>query len=385
MDKDSSIKQQNRLTRVVCTFVFSLFVFFFLYYYQADLLTVMQHVFSKGQTHYNHFIGAVLITLVLLIVQVCVVRLFRKMQMAWAFTFVPSALFLILLTDVHPSENDGLLVFGKWVYLCPIALAIYALLAWGSYASGFTVALHKMSKGWARQLWTNILILFLIILMVCCCSFGDKSYHARIHVEQLLTDGDVDGALRVLAHHSGEDENMTMLTAYALSRKRTLAEDLFEYKLCGDSRSLMPYGTKVKFEMFPDSTFYNYLGGWYVQRMSTMRYLNYQLRHKRMNKVAADYLLCGYLMDRNLDAFVSNIGKYYTVNDSVALPKHYREALLLYTHLHSNPSIIYNNSVMNADFQDYQQLEDSIADKFERKTKLRDTYGNTYWYYYQYR
>ena len=379
------MKQQTMLTRVVCTFVFSLFVFFFLYYYQADLLTVMQHVFSKGQTHYNHFIGAVLITLVLLIVQVGVVRLFRKMQMAWAFTFVPSALLLVLLTDVHPSETDGLLVFGNWVYICPIALAVYAFLVWGSYSSGITVALCRISRSWVRQLWTNLLVMFLLILLVCCCSYGDKDYHARIHAEQLLADGNVDGALDLLKTHSGNNENMTMLTAYALSRKRTLAESLFEYGLCGNSRSLMPYGTKVKFEMLPDSAFYDYLGGWYVQKMSTMRYLDYQLRHKRMNKVAADYLLCGYLMDRNLDAFVANIGKYYTVNDSVALPKHYREALLLYTHLHSNPSIIYNNSVMNADFQDYQQLENSVADKRERKNKLRDTYGNTYWYYYQYK
>ena len=40
---------------------------------------------------------------------------------------------------------------------------------------------------------------------------------------------------------------------------------------------------------------------------------------------------------------------------------------------------------MNTDFEDFQKLEKSVADERERQTALRDTYGNTYWYYYQYK
>ena len=116
-----------------------------------------------------------------------------------------------------------------------------------------------------------------------------------------------------------------------------------------------------------------------------MKYLDYQRRHGRMNSMAIDYLLCGYLLDRNIDAFAANVTKYYEVNDSVALPKHYKEALVMYTHLRSNPRVIYNNNVMNTDFEDFQKLEKSVADERERQTALRDTYGNTYWYYYQYK
>ena len=39
---------------------------------------------------------------------------------------------------------------------------------------------------------------------------------------------------------------------------------------------------------------------------------------------------------------------------------------------------------MDADFQDYQALERKFPDKRERQTALRATYGNTYWYYWQY-
>lgn len=101
-----------------------------------------------------------------------------------------------------------------------------------------------------------------------------------------------------------------------------------------------------------------------------------------LNTVSVDYMLCSFLLDKNLNAFVDNIGKYYAINDS--LPKHYKEALLLYTHLHSAPKLVYNNDVMNADYQDYQKMERNFADGRERKNELRGTYGNTYWFYYQY-
>ena len=385
MNIKSSTKIQNTISRGVCTFVFTLFTFFYLYYYQADLLTVMQHVFSKGQTHYNHFIGAVLITLVLLILQAGVAKMFGKMKIVWALTFVPSAFCLSWLTDVRLSADDGQLEFGVWAYVLPFALAAYALLVWGSKASGLSDALGKMLTNSVRNVWISLLVVLLSILLVCFSGNNDKVYHARIHAEQCIIDGDNNGALAVLRGCDGRgDGNFTMLTAYALAREHKLPECLFEYQLGGGSRAMMPDGYAVKFEMLPDSSFYSFLGGCYVQRMSTMRYLDYQRRHRRLNRIAIDYLLCAYLIDRNLDAFAANITKYYSVADTVALPKHYREALMLYTHMRSTPRVIYKNSVVEADFQDYQKLEKSISGVCERKTALRETYGNTYWYYYQY-
>ena len=41
--------------------------------------------------------------------------------------------------------------------------------------------------------------------------------------------------------------------------------------------------------------------------------------------------------------------------------------------------------ITEADFADYQQLEHSEPNnKVLRQNLLRDTYGNTYWYYYEY-
>lgn len=129
---------QDTLKRVLCTFVFTLFSFFFLYFYQADLMTIIQHVLSEGQTHYNHFVGAVLITIVLLLIQVGVVRLFQRMRLAWAFTFVPSSLLLAMITDVRQSASaaNGFLEFGWGGYVLPSCFILFFVVVWILNSSG---------------------------------------------------------------------------------------------------------------------------------------------------------------------------------------------------------------------------------------------------------
>ena len=116
--------------------------------------------------------------------------------------------------------------------------------------------------------------------------------------------------------------------------------------------------------------------------MGSKRYLDYLLRHRLGKKPFADYFLSSLLLDKELDKFVYYIMKFYNVRG--LLPTHYREALLLYTHLRTNPVIIFHSTLMEADFQDFQDLENKYGNKTERKNMLRDMYGNTYSYDYFY-
>lgn len=79
--------------------------------------------------------------------------------------------------------------------------------------------------------------------------------------------------------------------------------------------------------------------------MKPERYLQMLLRRDSVpRKTIGDYLLCGYLIDKDVDRFAQEIGKYYTVDEH--LPKHYREALTMYTHLRSNPVQVYHVPVV---------------------------------------
>ena len=88
------------------------------------------------------------------------------------------------------------------------------------------------------------------------------------------------------------------------------------------------------------------------------------------------------LVDRNIDAFVRELPRYYHVNDS--LPLHYKEALTLYTHKMSAPHIIYKNQIMDTDFDDMQKLVEANKDADERRLAVFNQYFGTYWWYYEY-
>ena len=88
------------------------------------------------------------------------------------------------------------------------------------------------------------------------------------------------------------------------------------------------------------------------------------------------------LIDKDIDGFARAIGRYYEVNDS--LPRHYREALVLYHHLRSHPVLVLHDEVMETDYSDFRAMEDQLTEKSERKVRVGEKFYGTYWYYYYY-
>ena len=145
---------------------------------------------------------------------------------------------------------------------------------------------------------------------------------------------------------------------------------------------MLPNGKSVKLMMADERYLYAHLGVVFREKLRPTKYLEMLHRCHRATTAAHDWLLCAYLLDRHVGQYAHLLPKYYAVNDS--LPKHYQEALILYNHMTSHPVVTFNNSVMEADFEDYQDLQKKYVDRRERYTALREKYGNTYWFYYQY-
>ena len=109
-----------------------------------------------------------------------------------------------------------------------------------------------------------------------------------------------------------------------------------------------------------------------------------------------DFQLCQRLLDKDLDGFarimkanevhfgLTEAAPADSTTQVVALPKHYREALVLYTHLRSDPVVEYHHAVTDEDWRNLQDLEKQYPDATERQGKVEDQFGNTYWYYYEY-
>ena len=363
---------------ILCSIIFVLFCFCYLFYYQADLLSLMQYTYSNGLTHYNRIWGAILIALLLLSVNITVAKTCRKLLVFPAWTFFPASILLTFLTGGRETEDMDL-TFRFIAIVSMIVILLYVLFSW--FILNITKANNYIIQNatFIKNLWINLLIIVVQFLYICTFSNNDKLFHARIHILQCLYEKDYYDALSTISKMDKSDKHLTTLTIYTLSKQNVLAERLFEFPLEGGSAALLP--DDVIMRKYRLDEIYHHLN---LKTPHKHIYNNLQyIRHgHKLNRHAVDYILCGYLMDKDLDSFVEAITKYYDINDS--LPKHYREALTLYVHSHTAPKVIFKNSIMDADFQDYQNMERENSNTIVRKNELRETYGNTYWYYYQY-
>ena len=302
---------------MACAIVFLIFTFCYLYFYQADILAVEQHLLSGGKTYYVPWIGALLITFVLYLIHLGTYGLTGLYKRAHALTYFPSLLILTILTGMKIS--DAGCTMGHWLFTGPF-------------------------------------------LLVGAFSNRDALCHSKMRVETLLKNGEYEKALEVGRRARRTDASLFQLRAYALARTNGLGSHLFEYPTVSGSKALLPRQGASSTVMYPEM----------------------EIRRFASTKAADDYRLCAYLLDKDLLSFAKSVYKCYDIK-SANLPKHYREALTLYTHKSNTPVVTYHNSVADADYEDFQKLARSESDKQQRENAVRDTYGNTYWFYYFFR
>lgn len=367
--------------QLMCAIVFVVFSFCWLYFFQADILMMAQHVMSDGLTRYQPLVGAVLIMLVLGAIQLIVYAFLPLTMRSHALTYLPSMLLLGMLSAIIPNGADGIEMGFSWYVPVLILIVWWLLTRIGRLAQ--EVEYDKVIALFSQPMWINVLIMSLLIMMVAWMGNSNAVTHYRMKVERALLEGDIDGALKVGRKSLESDADLTMLRMYALARKGTLGENLFNYPVTANSSQMLPTDSLSVMMMYPADSLYKFLGARPAERMEPMRYLQLLERRDSVpNPVVADYRLCGYLIDRQLDKFASEIGRYYAINDS--LPRHYREALTLYTHTKTRPVVVYHQTVMDEDYNNLVALERKYPLASERKGKVEEQYRGTYWYYYRY-
>jgi len=346
-------------TRIICTVAFLIFTFCFLYFYQADILAAEQHVLSEGKTHYSPLIGAVLITLVLYLVHLGVYALTGLYKRAHALTYFPSLLALTVLTGVGIHE-DGCSI-GHWIWVAPLLLVAYGVIvSMMRKYQPYEQAMNSMGP-FSRMTWVNLLTMAVMFLFVGIFSNNDDVFHYRMKMESCLKDGKYKEALKVGTKSRVSDPSLFLLRAFALAKTNGLGDHLFTYPATSGSHALLPDDRHSSTLMFPEM----------------------EIKRFASTKAADDYRLCAYLLDKDLVSFAKSVKKCYDLK-SPDLPKHYREALTLYTHKSANPLVSYHSNVMDADYEDFLKLGKSVSDKQQQENVVRDTYGNTYWFYYFY-
>ena len=111
------------------------------------------------------------------------------------------------------------------------------------------------------------------------------------------------------------DADLMMLRMYALARCNELGEHLFEYPITGNSSQILPTSGKTKMLLCPTDSLYKFLGARPAKDMEPQRYLAMLQRRDSVNNQAiADYLLCGYLIDKQIDRFAQEVSHYYPLD-----------------------------------------------------------------------
>ncbi len=375
-------KNGSPIVMLTCAGLFCAFTFAYLYFYQADLLAVSQHLLSGGITTYNKLIGAIIITVTLLILQLLVHSATRLAISMHALTYFPSVLVLSTLSSMIPRDN-GTIEIGLSLWFAALLLLIWLAV----------IYFIKQSKPWQRNvgagsifftnaMWKNVLVIALQFIFVGFAGNNDATMHYRMHIESCLRAGDLSGATNAGKKSKHSDSNLTMLRVYSLARTNSLADKLFHYSIKGNSNDIVPMQGGNECLMYSNDSIYKFLGGRPLNRMDCITYLEILQNRGFATDKVKDYLLCAYLIDRRIDDFVKALPQYYDINDS--LPIHYREALTLYTHLRATPYIVYHNNVMDTDYEDMQNLEKQFGSHEERKLAVYRQYSNTYWWYYEY-
>lgn len=369
-------------TKVVCAVCFLVFSFLWLYEFQADVLAVAQFALSHGATHYDRTIGALIITAVLFTVQLGVFSVMRLSRRTHALTYLPSMLILTVLSDISP-DIDRHFSIGAWWWVIPLVLLTWAGVVWLAKQLMPFENDDKQNTGlFSRRVWINLLQMAVMMLAVALVGNSNAVFHYRAHAEAALLKGDVDEALRVGYKSLETDETLTALRVHALARKGELGERLFAYPVVGSSETILP--NRAHLQLLPADTIWKYLGGRPLYAMMPQKYYKAMERDSLATPVMADYRLCGHLIDRDLDAFAAALPHYYEVADSLPLPRHYREALVLYQHMRMNPIVVYHETVTEVDWENLRQMMDECADDAERKLRVFDKYRDSYWYYYYY-
>lgn len=369
--------------RAACAIVFLVFTFCYLYFYQCDLIGSQQHVLSDGQTSYSRLIGAIIITAVLYLLQLGVFAITKLTKHAHALTYFPSMLVLCLITS--PSVDFYRhFSLSLWTWFSPLLIIIYVLVVyssmqWQPYESekAGTDLLSRMS-------WVNMMTMAFMFIFVGMFSNGNDILHYRLRMERCLEEKDYEGALSVGSRSLETDSSMVMLRASALARTNQMGERLFEFPIVGGSSSLLPNGTSVRCINHDAGDIFRPVGAIPKNKMKVGEYLGIIRKTHQTHAAYRDYLLCSYLLDKNIDKFASELKNFYKVDSATVLPKHYREALTLYKHQHAAQYEGFADEVIDADYEDLMALRKKFSDERERQTRVRDAYGKTYWYYYLY-
>lgn len=375
-----SYKRAAHILTVVCGLLFSIFSFVYLFIFQKDVLEALHYSLSQGKTHYSPLIGAIIITIVLLVFRWGINSLLGLKGLVRAFSYFPSCLLLGVLTDVDSTIFHGRNFADKWLWLLPLLLLTFI---------GLSYTLRRVFRHWIDQEGSvlrlinfNLTILLLLCLMTVYIGNSNINFHHELAIEKAIYEKNYTTALNVGGKSLEASHTLTVLRMLALSLRGTVGEQLFEFPQYYGADGLLfeRYSTET-LRLTADSL-YDYLGEKRYLNEATVDFLERICHDETGKHTALDYYLSALLLDKKLNKFATVAKDYFFEQDT--MPRYYREALLLYKQLHPEFTREVNDSLMKRRFEEFILQQKEFASPIKEKNQMRRAFGDTYWWYYYY-
>lgn len=371
---------QNFITGF-CAVCFAIFSFTFVAIYKSPLIEMVYNSIATGKLQYNGYVLSGVVTAILVGLALWLNR-FAKYQREWtAMAFLPSALILAFLTDIQRTLFAATGSYGGWAWIFAVGMFLYLFLAF-LFGRMLFEKIKNPTVVANRIVWRNLVLLTLIFMMVGTLSGGDKNFMREAIQYKHYCRGDVDAALAVGDHSPLASQELTAQRAFFLSLKGELGERLFEYPQYYGAEGLLPAMVRTM-PVVPDSI-YSHIG---LSRADGERATDFFARavsEEGAGIVAQEYYLASLLLERRIVDFADKVYEYYNVGDSDKLPKHYKEALLLYSHIVPEYSIEFDDAALRASFE--KMIAEACGKSWAsmHSARLRQEYGGTYWWYFLY-
>lgn len=375
-------KEEIRLQRVVmalCAILFAVFSFLFVAKSQSVLLELLYEKVATGKLQYNAYVVGGVISAFLTIFALWLNR-FTGFKREWtAFSFMPSALILAFITDIDRSLYIGGYDYLKWIIVLAVGIFAYAAFSFVLRRMLFA-KIKNIAMSANRIIWRNLILFVILFSLVGFLSNNEENFKREALVASYYKKGDTENALKVGYRSNVASHSLTVQRAYILSEGGMLGEKLFEYPQYYGAEGLIPAKEQVS-PLVPDSVF-TIIGASPLPGEKAMDVFKRALKNDKVTPAAKEYYLSALLLDRKIVEFVDNIKILYPETDATDLPKHYQEALMLYSSIDGDSVNI--NSAIQEQYNAFKALEAEHEDIFVRANYLRRHFGRTYWWYYLY-
>ncbi len=365
---------------ILCATYFVLFSFLYLYVFQCDLVLQVQFQASEDAIVYRPLWIAFLPTFLLTMLGLFLSRFLTwlPLRMKACVWFLPFMLLGVLTHWRFPQFGDaGSVPSLFWILLAAFSYVLLLLLA-RAYGDS-----SKENGTFFTYAWPNLLLMLVFAFVNISMSNTDITLHRTLHAARYLSSHKYERVLSSARYERQPSRQLTAMTAMALDKTDQLGERLFAYA--------QPYGSEGLIPQLSDTAlFFNlpravgeHLGYKRGPKTSATFFLEVASQMPKAKPAMRNYLLAAYLLDRDLNKFSDLLLQGDTL--STALPRHYREALLLRQQLYPETQPVLEDSVLNVDFQEFCHLLDKSGTKDEREMECRNRFGATYWYYYFFR